>query len=157
VPPPSGRLGDAYKLRLKAASFVRDLPLPHPAANGDEEGVPGHAACYSKGLPHDRLGQVDPAAYGFLRKALASGDPNDYESIPLGGQVKLANPQSALAYNLVGPDPSQLDLATPPRFATCTTSSPAATRPTRGRSRIRSTSSTRPQPLGEIDFFCGGS
>jgi hypothetical protein len=44
-------------------------------------------------------------------------DANLDNSLPLGGFVKLANPQAALAENLIGPDPERLDLAPPPRFA----------------------------------------
>jgi hypothetical protein len=41
-------------------------------------------ANFSKGLPHNELGEVDPAAYDALLVALASGDPADFEAIPRG-------------------------------------------------------------------------
>ena len=103
--------------RIAAARFEAELPRPVHATNGDETALPGWVACYSKGLPHNALGEVDPAAYRLLLRAIASGDPADFESIPLGGFVKLANPQAALAENLIGPDPGGLDLVPPPRFA----------------------------------------
>ena len=37
--------------------------------------------------------------------------------MPLGGYARLANPQAALAFDLVGPDPSQLAVPPAPRFA----------------------------------------
>jgi hypothetical protein len=46
-----------------------------------------------------------------------SGRHKDFEAIPLGGFVKLANPQSAWAFDLVGPDATQPILPPPPRFA----------------------------------------
>jgi hypothetical protein len=103
--------------RVVAARLQAQLPRPTHATNGDETALPGWIACYSKGLPHDALGEVDPAAYRLLLRAIASRDPADFESIPLGGFVKLANPQAALAENLIGPDPDRLDLVPPPRFA----------------------------------------
>jgi hypothetical protein len=111
------RAAAAESARAAAARLQDELPRPTHATNGDETAVPGWIAAYSKGLPHDALGAVDPAAYGLLLRAIASRDPADFESIPLGGFLKLGNPQAALAENLVGPDPGRLDLAPPPRFA----------------------------------------
>ena len=42
-------------------------------ANGEEDEYPSRIASYSKGLPHDALGHVDPAAYDALRRALSTG------------------------------------------------------------------------------------
>jgi hypothetical protein len=103
--------------RTAAARLEAELPEPAHATNGDETALPGWIACYSKGLPHNASGEVDPAAYRLLLRAIASRDPADFESIPLGGFLKLANPQAALAENLIGPDPGRLDLVPPPRFA----------------------------------------
>lgn len=111
------RAQKAFQLRVKAAEAARDMPAARSAANGDEGGIPGYAACFSKCLPHDRLGQVDSGAYDLLLAALASGEPRDFELIPIGGKVKLANPQGALAFNLVGPDPAQPALEPAPAFA----------------------------------------
>jgi hypothetical protein len=113
-PDPAHRALDA---RIAAARLQDGLPAARHETNGDETALPGRVACYSKGLPHDALGDVDGAAYELLRKALASGRPDDFERIPLGGFVKLANPQGALALNLIGPDPARVELVPPPRFA----------------------------------------
>ncbi len=109
--------GARESARAAAARLEAELPEPTHATNGDETALPGWIACYSKGLPHNAEGEVDPAAYRLLLRAVASRDPADFESIPLGGFVKLANPQAALAENLIGPDPGRLDLVPPPRFA----------------------------------------
>lgn len=113
----AGRLHEALQVRARAARLQEELPAPRHLTNGDERELGRYIACFSKGLPHDRLGDVDARAYELLCKALASGDPSEFERLPLGGFVKLANPQGGLAYNLVGPDPSRLDLTPPPRFA----------------------------------------
>ncbi len=107
----------AYRVRLKAAEAIRRAPRPRLATNGDEAELPGFVATFSKSLPHDEKGEVDARAMRFLLKAIESGDHDDFERIPLGGQVKLANPQAAFAFQLTGPDPSLVEIAPPPRFA----------------------------------------
>jgi hypothetical protein len=119
APAASSRTGEAYRVRVAAAAAQRDQPWPATTANGDETELPRYIACYSKALPHDRRGEVDPGAYQLLLRALRSGKPRDFELIPVGvgGRVKLANPQSALAFNLVGPDSSVVACPPAPRFA----------------------------------------
>ncbi len=110
------RLARAYELRMKAARHARELGAAEHPTNGDEA-LPGHLATFTKGLPHDKVGLVDPKAYAVLARALATGDPHAFESIPLGGFVKLANPQASWAYDLVGVDASQLGMPPPPSFS----------------------------------------
>jgi hypothetical protein len=120
VPAPSaaasGRLRAAFEKRLAAARKAEALGAPEHRTNGDAGRDPQHLFCYSKGLPHNARGEVDPQAYRFLEKALESGESLDFERIPLGGFVKLANPQAAWAFDLVGPDASQPAMPPPPRF-----------------------------------------
>lgn len=110
------RLSQAFRVRLKAAEHARRLNAEAQSTNRDEDRLPDRIACYSKGLPHDRLGTVDPKAYEIYLRALNSGKPEDFERIPLGGFVKLANPQAALAFDLMGPDSSQLHCPPAPGF-----------------------------------------
>jgi hypothetical protein len=114
--PSSDRVERTFQARLRAAEAQRAIAEAHHAANGDEETLPRRIACFTKCLPHDELGEVDAAAYDRLLAAVASGEHDDFESIPLGGYRKLSNPQAAYAFDLVGCDASQLALATPPRF-----------------------------------------
>ena len=114
--PGKERLDRAFDIRMRAAQAVRERGAALPDPNGDEDGLPGRIACYSKGLPHDAEGLVDPKAYEILRSALKSGKPEDFERIPLGGFVKLANPQAAWAFDLMGPDSSQLQCPPAPRL-----------------------------------------
>jgi hypothetical protein len=101
------RLAQAHQVRTAAADLARDRGGAEHRANGDEERLPARIACFTKGLPHDPAGRVDPAAYDLLLRALTSGEPADFERIPLGGFARLANPQAAWAFELIGPDPSQ--------------------------------------------------
>jgi hypothetical protein len=49
--------------------------------------------------------------------ALASRDPNDFANVPLGGTVKLADPQEALAFYLAGTDSGQVTIPPAPALA----------------------------------------
>lgn len=115
--PAHDRLARAHQIRLDAADLAGESGAAPQLANGDEATLPGRIACYSKGLPHDSRGRVDPAAYGLLLHALATGNPKDFESIPLGGYVKLGNPQAAWSFELIGPDACQLSVPPAPGFA----------------------------------------
>ncbi len=105
------RAGRAYEIRHRAALAYRDLPTVEHPTNGDEALHPNYLGSFSKALPHNRLGEVDPDAYQALLRALSTGAPADFERIPLAGTVRLRNPQAAFAFDLLGPDPQQL--ATP--------------------------------------------
>lgn len=111
------RRNHAYQIRHQAAIYQRILPLPdHHPTNGDEELYPNQIASYSKALPHNQLGEVDLTAYDAMIRALTTGNPGDFENIPLGLGRKLTNPQAALAFELEGPDSHYLTMIPPPTF-----------------------------------------
>ncbi|MFP2900983.1 hypothetical protein [Corallococcus sp. 4LFB] len=111
----------ARQIRIEAADFQRNQPLPAHPNNGDEQRYPTHFASYTKGLPHNAIGAVDPTAYQALLNALVSGQPADFENIPLGGPRKLVNPQAAYSFTLVGPDPQGLAFRPAPEYASAET------------------------------------
>jgi hypothetical protein len=98
----------AFRIRLKTAIAERNVPVPPQVDNGDEGLYPSRIGNFSKGLPHNSIGEVDPAAYDALLTAVRSGEPEDFARIPLGGTIKLANPQAGLAFTLEGTDSGQL-------------------------------------------------
>lgn len=114
----SDRRITARRLRVEAAELAMIRPQPEQLGNGEENLYPGRIASYSKGLPHDERGLVEPEAYAMLRRALASRSPADFERIPMGtgGSRKLANPQAGLAYSLAGTDSHALALPPVPRI-----------------------------------------
>lgn len=114
---PSSRLEQVYRLRIQAAEAQRRVPVVAPEPNGDEAELPNYAASFTKALPHDDLGIVDPRAYQALLNALDEGSDEAFESVPLGGYARLENPHAAFSLDLLGPDPSQLGLPPAPRFA----------------------------------------
>ena len=113
----SERRHRAFVLRRDAALYQKDLPDNPSLSNGDQELYPNRIASYSKGLPHNNLGEVDLNAYGTLIKALGSGRWGDFESIPLGGTSKLSNPQGAYCFSMEGADAAAPSIPAPPAFS----------------------------------------
>jgi hypothetical protein len=105
----------ALQLRLTTARRQLRDPFPQARPNGDEDryDIVG-LANFTKALPHNPLGEVDPGAYRALLRALRSGRSQDFRRIPLGGSVKLANPEGAFSFELQGPDPWQRPVKAPP-------------------------------------------
>jgi hypothetical protein len=112
----SGRLrrNSSWKARKDAADYwQKQAPGAH-ANNGDEARFANRIGNYSKGMPHNSFGEVDPAAYQSLLDAVESGDPDDYENIILDGPTKLTSPQGGLAFDLQGADAMALTVPPPP-------------------------------------------
>ncbi len=111
------RRQQAFQMRQDAALSERNAPWASHPDNGDEKRYATHIGSFAKALPHTALGQVDPSAYQALLDALASGRANRFEAIPMGGTVKLADPQAAYAYVLEGADSAQLKVRPAPTLA----------------------------------------
>ena len=115
------RQKEAYRIRVEAARRERELPPANHPTNGDEQRYPNKIASYSKGLPHNRLGEVDRAAYASLIRAVTTGDPADFENIVTASDDptafgKLTNPQAGLAFEMVSADSHALVQKPPPSF-----------------------------------------
>jgi len=120
--PDDVRSDQAYALRELAARNQRDLPAAVQTTNGDEALYANKIGNYSKGLPHNNLGEVDVTAFNALVNAMSSGTPSAFESIPMGApnpaqQRKLVNPQSGLAFDMQGADSHHLAQPAPPAFS----------------------------------------
>lgn len=113
----AARADQAAQIRNDATYFQRTRPLPPHPCNGDEDRYPTtRIGSYTKALPHDSLGFVRPDAYNALLVALQSGNPSDYNAIPLAGDVRLIDPQSGLAFELEGADSHALTIPSPPEW-----------------------------------------
>jgi membrane-associated phospholipid phosphatase len=113
------RANAGAKLRRDAATAgLQATPqnLQHPH-NQDENLYPNKLGSYSKGLPHNDDGTVVLSAYEALAKAVNSGEPADFDAIPLGGARLLTNPQAGLAFDMEGPDAQALVQPPAPPFA----------------------------------------
>lgn len=102
-PPPqvtNNRIRQAFNLRVAMAT---NDALQGPAINvnnGDYELYADKGGTYTKALPHDAYGRVEPAAFASLMSALKSGKPSDFENILMGGTRTLNGPQGAFAFDL---------------------------------------------------------
>lgn len=111
------RREEAYRTRQNAVLFQKDLSLPSHPCNGDEDLYSNKIGNFSKTLPHNELGEVCIDAYNIFIKALTTGNSDIFEEIPLGGVVKLANPQASYTYDLTGPDSHHLSMMIAPAFS----------------------------------------
>lgn len=111
------RREQSYQIRVKAAIAEHKIHTPPHINNGDEALYPSFIGNYSQGLPHNSIGEVDPSAYQALLTAVNSGDPADFAKIPLGGALKLLDPQGGLAFDLEGTDCGQLAIPPAPALA----------------------------------------
>lgn len=110
----SDRCTLARNSRIEAADALSRLSWPEHVNNGEEGDYP-FVANYSKGLPHDDVGEVEPAAYNALLRAISTQRAEDFERIPVT-ERKLVNPQSGLGFDLEGPDPQALLQPPAPRI-----------------------------------------
>jgi hypothetical protein len=122
-PPPATRRDTARSKRVQAADIAYNRGQP-PHVNNCEESDYPYVANYSKGLQHDTLGDVVPASYVSMLKALQTRVPADFEAIQLGpGGKKLTNPQAGLAFVLEGHDPASVTQPPAPRIDSAQNSS----------------------------------
>lgn len=114
------RRNRAYQKRHQMALVNKNATPPNHQqhTNTDDDIYADKRGSYSKGLPHNADGTVVPAAYVSLIKALADGEgkPALFDSIPLGGQRRLTNPQSGFAYEMQGGDPQGFSVPPAPAF-----------------------------------------
>lgn len=110
------RRRSAIKLRQDAATRQGSRPMPIHLSNGDEESLPRYVAAFTKGLPHSQLGEVVPAAYETLLRAIRSGKHSDFESVSIGSGRRLTSPQAAYSYVLEGADSHSFEIPLVPQF-----------------------------------------
>lgn len=113
---PFQRRRRAQLLRQQSAMVQASNGTQEHPNNGDDEYYASRVGSFTKALPHNNLGEVDRNAYRTYMRALTTGDPAEYERIQLGGTVKLADPQAALAFDMEGLDPQALAIPPAPRL-----------------------------------------
>ncbi len=112
------RADRAYEIRVKAAMAQRMRPLVEHRDNGDEYTYGNKIGNYSKGLPHNEIGEVDVLAYNrYYLNAMRTGYGEDFERVPVDGRSRMTSPQSGLTYELIGADPANFTQPPPPAFA----------------------------------------
>jgi hypothetical protein len=116
----------ALEIRQACARQASEVPIaPHPV-NGDEARYPTRIGTDTRALPHNARGEVEQAAWQALFDACQSGDPADFEKIPLGGTRRLGNPIGPLAVSLAGITPTQIAIPAAPALASAERAAEAA-------------------------------
>jgi hypothetical protein len=114
------RLDDAYETRMELINRLQERGMPSMEERetlDEEEIYPGKIATFTKGLPHADDGTCDSDAFEHLKKAIETGDPELFDTVPMGGHRKLIEPQGAYSVELMGPDPHSLTIKeAPPTF-----------------------------------------
>lgn len=111
------RANKSFEIRKKAAARERQVPIPAHPTNGDEARFADKCGTFTKCLPHDNFGRVEPSAFESFLDALNSGKAADFENITMGLGRKLVNPQAGLCFDLEGTDSAQLSVPPPPSAA----------------------------------------
>ena len=94
------RMAQAYELRVSEAFSDAKMGPAVNTNNGDTDLYPDKGGTYTKGLPHDAYGRVDPNAFAAFTTALKTGKASDFEKITIGGTHKLNGPQGGLCFDL---------------------------------------------------------
>ncbi len=78
------RASQSYDLRVEVAGAERKIPIPFHQSNSDEQLYKNRIGNYSKALPHNTIGEVEPYAYNALLHACDTGNPGRLECRSLG-------------------------------------------------------------------------
>lgn len=103
-----------YRLRKKVARAYKDLPVAVQINNGDDEKYTARLGSYSKGMPHNELGEVDQSVYKTYLKAIKTGDRDLLDSIPTPGNITLRNIENIWSIDYLGPDSHSLTIPPAP-------------------------------------------
>jgi hypothetical protein len=119
--PVGGQARRAFVLAVREQAALNEFakPLPAQIPNSDESVYANdhYIGNFTKNLPHDNLGQVDPAAYKTFLKACTTGREADFEAITLGGTAPYASPQAGLTVSLDGVDSGAITIPPSPTFS----------------------------------------
>ena len=91
----NSRMDNAYETRMELVHRLqeRGIPAMDDRESLDEETeIPTKISMFTKGLPHTDDGTCDLDAYEHLVEAIETGDPELFESLPMGGHRELIEP-----------------------------------------------------------------
>jgi hypothetical protein len=108
------RSQESFSIREECAAKERRAGALAQIPNGDEDRYPNFIGNFSKGMPHNSIGEVDPTSYHLLLEAIQASTTAAFENVRLGGSAKLVNPLAGMAFDLEGADSHRLACAPPP-------------------------------------------
>lgn len=118
---------EAAAIRNSAASrqFEYSISIGPQVTCGDDRRYRNskYYGCFTKTLPHNDLGEVEPSAYEALIQATKTGEPADFDAIPLDPTAAraLANPQGAYRFIYSGLDGHSTRMSPAPTFRSAET------------------------------------
>ena len=122
TPATSNRVLRSFALRTQEAGKDAFTPSAPQLDNGDEALYSTKIGNFSKGLPHNDLGEVQGYAYDLFVQAMHSGTQEAMDQIPMGSpdpsqRLKLVNPCSGVAFDLQGADSHHMAIPPAPALA----------------------------------------
>ena len=111
------RQKQVYRLRKQAAKYYSELPLVKKKNNGDDKEYASRIGSFSKGMPHNALGEVNPNVYKTYLKAIKYGDRDLLDTIPTPGNITLRNIENIWSIDYLGPDSHNLSIPPAPAIA----------------------------------------
>jgi len=116
------RAYDAFRTRVASArtQLLETLQLDDQETNNDQSRYRDerYYGSFSKTLPHNQYGEVNPNAFRRMARALRTGREYDFNRIPLASNAvaRLANPQGAFRVALAGADSHATRIKAAPSF-----------------------------------------
>ena len=111
------RQDQVYQLRKKVARAYRDLPIVEHVNNGDDRRYETRIGSFTKGMPHNALGEVDQSVYKTYLRAIRSGDRDLFDTIPTPGNITLRNIENIWSIDYLGPDAHNTTMKAAPAIA----------------------------------------
>lgn len=114
-----GRQEQVYELRKRVARRYKDLPVVEHPNNGDDRRYVTRIGSYTKGMPHNDLGEVDQGFYSDYLKAIRTGDRELFDSLelPAGSNITLRNIENIWSIDYLGPDSHNTTMQVAPAIA----------------------------------------
>ena len=103
--------GIRFRRRASRRDYVRRASQKD---NNDDKNYNGLAS-FTKGLPHDNLGEVNQGQYKKYKKALKNRNFRQLDDLNTGIRP-FVNPQSGVAHSLQGVDPTTVRMPPAPKF-----------------------------------------
>ena len=119
---PINRRGDALDIRVgRARANAERTPIDIQPINDDETRFGDFRGMFGKSLQHNANGELEPASYRSLLRALDTRHPADFEAILIGRENdplrnRLASPQASFAFELSGLDGNANRIFAAPAF-----------------------------------------
>ena len=113
------RQDQVYQLRKQVAKAYKNLPLVTHVNNGDDRRYDTRIGSYTKGMPHNALGEVDEGFYKTYLRAIRTGDRALFDSLelPAGSNITLRNIENIWSIDYLGPDAHNTTMQAAPAIA----------------------------------------